>query len=122
MRPCLHYPGVECDRQCALSGKCSESKRRTFDVTKPEPAPVKTTGAAIQDLVVQDIQARKQMGLAKYGTLLQAFNGRDVLKDAYEESLDQTIYLRQALEERTRSTPPVRRVRWQERVFFRWFC
>lgn len=100
MRACANYPGVECARSCALTGRCAESERRTLDVARPEPAPVKNHHRPVQDLVVEDIAKRKQMGLAKYGTLLQPFNGRDALKDAYEESLDQTIYLRQLLEER----------------------
>ena len=33
-------------------------------------------------------------------TSLQAFNGRDALRDAYEEALDLCQYLRQALYER----------------------
>jgi hypothetical protein len=31
---------------------------------------------------------------------LQAFNGRDALRDAYEEALDLACYLRQAIAER----------------------
>lgn len=34
--------------------------------------------------------------------VLQAFNGRDVLRDAYEEALDLATYLRQCIEERDR--------------------
>lgn len=45
-------------------------------------------------------ERRPQFGLAKYGTPLQANNGRDALKDAYEEALDLLVYLRQALTER----------------------
>ena len=61
-----------------------------------EPAPTPT----MHDLVITDMASRKQFGLAKYGTPLQAGNGRDPLKDAYEEALDLTVYLRQELEER----------------------
>lgn len=53
----------------------------------------------IQNLVIADIEARKALGLKKYKTLLQAGNGRNMLLDAYEESLDLCIYLRGALEE-----------------------
>ena len=48
-------------------------------------------------LVAEDLEARKQFGLAKYGTVLQAFNGRDPLMDAYQETLDQLVYLKQAI-------------------------
>lgn len=49
--------------------------------------------------VIADLDARKQFGLEKYGTLLQAFNGRDALMDAYQETLDQVVYLRQCVDE-----------------------
>lgn len=65
-----------------------------------QPLPVKTDGPCIQDLVIADIETRKKVGLAKYGTLLQAHNGRDALVDAYQEALDLCQYLRQLIEER----------------------
>lgn len=40
------------------------------------------------------------MGLEKYGTKLEAFNGRDALMDAYQEAIDMVMYLRQAILER----------------------
>jgi hypothetical protein len=46
------------------------------------------------------MEGRKVVGLKRYGTLLQPFNGRDALRDAYEEALDLAQYLRQAIEER----------------------
>jgi hypothetical protein len=73
-------------------------------VTDPEPPPVVNDRICIQDLVIQDVEARKVGGLKKYGTLLQAFNGRDALRDAYQEALDLVQYLRQAIEER--ENPP----------------
>lgn len=66
---------------------------------RKEPPPVVNEQPAIQDLVIADLEARKQYGLKKYGTLLQAFNGRDALMDAYQEALDRVVYLRQAYEE-----------------------
>lgn len=68
--------------------------------TKQQPSPVANDGPCIQDLVIKDMEGRKVIGLAKYGTLLQPFNGRDALRDAYEEALDLAQYLRQAIEER----------------------
>jgi hypothetical protein len=44
--------------------------------------------------------ARDHVGRARYGTPLQAHNGRDALVDAYQEALDLVVYLRQAIEER----------------------
>jgi hypothetical protein len=54
----------------------------------------------MQDLVIEDIEARKQTGIERYGTPLQAHNGRNVDLDLYEELLDATTYLRQKLVER----------------------
>ncbi len=65
-----------------------------------QPPPVKNDRPSIQDLVIQDIETRKVLGLERYGTLLQPFNGRDALVDAYQEALDLCQYLRQAIEER----------------------
>lgn len=53
----------------------------------------------MHDLVIKDMEARKGFGLEKYGTILQAHNGRNPLKDAYEEVLDLAVYLRQRLYE-----------------------
>ena len=41
-----------------------------------------------------------ELGLERYGTKLQTFNGRDALWDAYQEALDLVMYLRQAIMER----------------------
>lgn len=54
---------------------------------------------AVWDLVVQDMVARNQQGIEKYGTPLQTFNGRNALWDAYQEALDLVVYLRQRIEE-----------------------
>lgn len=65
-----------------------------------QPPPIPNDRPAIQDLVAADIAERKRIGIERYGTPLQAFNGRDALKDAYEEALDLCQYLRQVLYER----------------------
>lgn len=64
-----------------------------------EPPPKHNDLPSMHDLVIQDMDARKRFGLEKYGTLLQPFNGRNALKDAYEEILDLAVYLRQKLYE-----------------------
>ncbi len=46
------------------------------------------------------MRERDNAGREDYGTPLRAYNGRDALKDAYEEALDLAVYLRQAIEER----------------------
>lgn len=51
-------------------------------------------------LVIMDMAARDQVGRARYGVPLQPHNGRDALRDAYEEALGLCAYLRQAIMER----------------------
>ena len=50
--------------------------------------------------IKDDINSRLQLGIDKYGTGLQAFNGRNAAKDAYEECLDFLCYLRQYIFEK----------------------
>jgi hypothetical protein len=47
--------------------------------------------------MIADVEARKAIGIERYGTPLQAFNGRDVLQDLYEELIDAATYTKQAL-------------------------
>lgn len=53
----------------------------------------------IRDKVADDLQARRQLGLDRYGSLLQAHNGRNALRDLYEELQDAAVYARQRLAE-----------------------
>lgn len=70
------------------------------DPETDQPLPVAGRGPHIHDLVQRDVAARKQVGIRKYGRPLQAGNGRNMLRDAYEEVLDLAIYLRGELENR----------------------
>lgn len=79
----------------------------------PQPTPIKRTTTPIHDLVIIDlityttgnhllakeIDDRKKIGLAEYGTYLQAFNGRDCETDAIEEIVDMICYLKQGIME-----------------------
>lgn len=65
-----------------------------------QPTPVTNSSTPIWELVIQDMKERDQVGRERYGTPLQAFNGRDALVDAYQEALDLAVYLRQAIVER----------------------
>lgn len=73
------------------------SKER--DPATDQVAPTPNDRPFIQDLVIADIEKRKQHGITKYGTALQSGNGRDTMLDAYEEALDLCIYLRGVLDE-----------------------
>ncbi len=68
-------------------------------MNRSEPGPVSSTSRPIWELVVEDMEERNRIGTEKYGTPLQAHNGRDALVDAYQEALDLAVYLRQAIEE-----------------------
>jgi hypothetical protein len=70
-----------------------------------QPPPVANGHPAVVDLVVAEMQARKVEGIRRYGMPLQPFNGRNADQDAFEEALDLTFYLRQALEERRTLAP-----------------
>ena len=68
----------------------SECRLREGDQQLPVPNDL----PHIHDLVSEDVQARKRLGQKRYGTALQPFNGRDSVRDAYEEVLDLGVYLR----------------------------
>lgn len=80
-----------------------------------QPLPVPNRGPSMHDLVLADLEKygknaaalelavsvreRRQLGLDRYGIILQAHNGRDALQDASEEAVDLLVYLRQAMAE-----------------------
>lgn len=78
----------------------------------PEPAPNAGGGLEVWPLVLaeldsygqmpawlrDDMRERHEMGVAKYGTALKVWNGRDAAVDAYQEALDLCVYLRQCVE------------------------
>lgn len=64
-----------------------------------QPLPVVNEEKDIQTQVIEDIVARREVGIERYGTALQPFNGRSATRDAYEEALDLSMYLKQMLVE-----------------------
>ena len=56
----------------------------------------------IADLVIDDMRERKKLGLQRYGKTLtlETLDGRDPLREAFEEVLDEAVYLRVAIAER----------------------
>jgi len=62
--------------------------------------PVPNGHTDIQTLVIRELEQRRQLGIERYGTALQPFNGRDGLQDLYEELMDGMVYVRQEIEER----------------------
>jgi hypothetical protein len=73
------------------------TKQRDGDQVLPT---VNDEAQYIQDIVCDDIQARKAVGVDRYGTGLQTFNGRDADRDLYEELLDALMYQKQRQIER----------------------
>lgn len=65
-----------------------------------QPAPKPNQHPAVWPLVMVDMAGRDKLGRERYGTPLQPHNGRDALRDAYEEALDLAVYLRTAMYER----------------------
>lgn len=65
----------------------------------PEPLPIPNNNPSIHDLIIQDLQDRKQFGLDKYGTPLQFGNSRKTATDLYQELLDAACYSRLLIEE-----------------------
>jgi hypothetical protein len=66
-----------------------------------QPPPIPNEGRPIIDMVMEDLVDRKRIGIERYGTPLQAHNGRDMLVDLYQELMDAVIYIRGVIEERS---------------------
>lgn len=98
------FPRCSCKNVCVVD-KSLIGERGPLIGTKPQregdqQAPVPNNHPAIQDLVLQDMLARKLIGQQRYGTPLQPHNGRDMMRDLYEELLDACNYIRGQLYER----------------------
>ena len=76
-----------------------------------QPLPTPNDGVGMHDLVIADLRPetstadrrlveelvkRRDVGLERYGSLLQVGNGRDARRDLLEECLDGIVYARQA--------------------------
>ena len=85
------------------------------DINTPQPPPIPrpdrrpTWELVIEDArqnphmterILDDMANRHAFGVAKYGVPLTSGDGRNHLIDAYQESLDLLVYLRQELDER----------------------
>lgn len=68
---------------------------------KPAQKPEPEVPSGIEKMVCQDIAARQELGIRKYGTTVadNPLSLREWLEHAYQESLDQAIYLRRAMAE-----------------------
>jgi hypothetical protein len=64
-----------------------------------QPLPTPNEYRDIQSMVIDDLGKRRLVGIERYGTALQPFNGRKSLRDIYEELLDAAVYVKQRLVE-----------------------
>ena len=64
--------------------------------------PVDHGSEGMHDKLIEEIRHRRDVGLARYNSTLQAFNGRDALRDILDELLDASVYVLQAQTERDR--------------------
>ena len=81
--------GMHHSTECAIFAE--PTKQRRGDQVLP------TGDASLEDdqaLLIRDIEARRQVGIERYGQGHRPFNGRDTLQDLYEEQLDLLVYLR----------------------------
>lgn len=82
----------------------TEKLRKAFEELEREYQLNRATG--IEAIVCRDIAERQRKGVAKYGTTVDAnpLPLRAWLRHAYEECLDQAVYLRRAMDEIDRQT------------------
>jgi len=101
----MQYPKVcsGCEEEFAFESThaCPASLQQDGD----QPLPQVNDREPVQDQVIRYIRRRKEVGIKRYGTPLQPFNGRDALRDAFEEAVDLTQYLAQLIIERDGQLP-----------------
>jgi hypothetical protein len=79
-----------------------------------QPPPIPSSGPGMHDVaiaswrehdgtiwpsIIREMEARRDVGLERYGRPLQAWNGRDALRDLLEELLDAAAYTHQVAAE-----------------------
>ena len=68
--------------------------------TLQQSPPIQSDRPSAHDQLIEVIQERKQLGLERYNSLLQAYNGRDQMVDLLQELVDGSAYLINAIQER----------------------
>lgn len=95
----LEHLGIEPASEAARAEVALLRLRLEAMTAGEQPAPRPASGRPVWEMVIEDMHARDRVGRQRYGVPLQAGNGRDALRDAYDEALDLAVYLRQAIEE-----------------------
>lgn len=73
----------------------TQLKQRPEDQALPNPG-----RDDVQARLIEAIQARREIGIQRYGSPLMTHNGRDAIQDAWEEAVDLAAYLTQMRMER----------------------
>lgn len=66
---------------------------KSHDRPEDQPMPVPNDRPTAHAILMAFIQARLDLGIQRYGTGLQPFNGRDSARDSIEEGVDLLVYL-----------------------------
>ncbi|AVO25157.1 hypothetical protein KHQ84_gp157 [Rhodococcus phage Finch] len=106
----VDQPDPECEqhhmnktmRQIHSAEGCPGRRTNIVEREDEQPDPVANDEPSAHDIAIASLTERKEFGLKKYGTLLQVGNGRNSIKDAYEEAQDLVVYLATAQEEQRR--------------------
>lgn len=77
-------------------------RKREEDQDLPVPNDQPNCQQAYMDWVAEVAPERMALGLKRYGTLLQPFNGRDFMRDAFDELFDLSVYMHGIRIERAR--------------------
>ena len=97
MKPCdtCQYP-----EKCELFGKCQQPPAKEKPLS-PSDAASCCGSSGVEAGVCEDIAKRQRVGLNKYGVSVadNPLDLRQWLNHAYEECLDQAVYLKRAMAE-----------------------
>lgn len=91
-------PCPKCNRVACLRGVFCEPAPAQPNKGE-QPAPIPNNGEDCWAEALRLMQARRQLGIQRYGTILQPGNGRDAVRDWLDEDLDRIAYAVQVLKE-----------------------
>jgi hypothetical protein len=83
-------------------GYCAQEGYAGYGVTAADLSKISNPDGRknITDMVIADLRGREALGKAKYGKPLLPFDGRDTMRDLYEELLDAAHYIKKEMVER----------------------
>ena len=104
------YEGVRLDARWGTERRpvWTADEAPTLTVDQPAPRPgsgdmwaqfIERRRGELRPELIALFERRRALGIERYGTVLQAGNGRDVIRDLVDETLDRIAYLEQAATE-----------------------